>query len=257
MLVAHVAPFGHPAGTDPERFLLVAPYEPDPRRWRRLPWTNAYEPGSRHEIITAHEATRRSADGQTPVVFDGEVTVKTYRDVLAEYRTHPEAKSLGPDDNPCHRATIGLLSRRPVKVAAIHHIGKESNRIEEAMSGLFTDLDDVLAEYHDPARDPFQRLVVPVLRELPVAQVAAGARVSARTVKRARAQQAEKAVWIATNERGDQCGHHHSLARPVNALLQANGTPLPAHVRGAPRLRQARNLDQRTSARPGPPGAHR
>lgn len=81
--------------------------------------------------------------------------VKTYRDVLAEYQTHPETKSLGPDGQPCDRATVGLLSRRPVKVAAIHYIGKESNKIEEATSGLVTDLDDVLTEYFDPERDPF------------------------------------------------------------------------------------------------------
>jgi hypothetical protein len=33
LLSAHVAPFGHPAGYTPERFHLIAPFEPDPRRW--------------------------------------------------------------------------------------------------------------------------------------------------------------------------------------------------------------------------------
>jgi hypothetical protein len=117
------------------------------------------------------------------------VIVKTYRSVLDNYRTHPEAKSLGSDGTPCDRATVGRLSRRPVKAAAIHYIGKESNKIDEALSGLVTDLDDVLTEYRDPEQDPFKYLVVPIIRELTVAEVAAGADVSNRTVRRARAGQ--------------------------------------------------------------------
>jgi hypothetical protein len=52
-----------------------------------------------------------------------------------------------------------------------------------------TDLDDVLTEYRDPEQDPFKYLVVPVIRELTVAELAAGADVSNRTVRRARAGQ--------------------------------------------------------------------
>jgi hypothetical protein len=90
---------------------------------------------------------------------------------------------------PCRRATVGLLSRRPIKVAAIHHIGKESNRIEEAISGLVTSLDDVLTEYTDPEHDSYAQLAAPILREVPVAEVAAHAGVTQRTVRRARAGQ--------------------------------------------------------------------
>ena len=187
LLVAHA----HKPGLQglPERFLLVAPYESDPRKWRQLEWTNAYEPGSRYRIITEQEAKRRSIDGTAPVVFHGEVIVKTYRDVLDDYRTHPESKSLGTDDKPCDRATVGLLSRRPVKVAAVHYIGKESNEIEERESGLVRDLDDALTEYRNPEQDPLWQLAVSVLRAFPVAQTAAGAGVSERTVKRAYAGQ--------------------------------------------------------------------
>jgi hypothetical protein len=179
-LVAHVHEPGFQGSS--ERFLLVAPYESDPRKWRRLPWTNAYEPGSRYEIVPDNGEGEQLANAT-----DGRVIVKTYRSVLADYRTHPEAKSLGPDGKPCNRATVGLLSRRPVKVAAIHHIGKESNRIEDAQSGLVTDLDEVLTEYRAPERDPLWRLTIRALRTLPVEQTAANARVSERTVKRARA----------------------------------------------------------------------
>jgi hypothetical protein len=179
LLVAHA----HQPGLQalPERFLLVAPYESDPRKWRRLPWTNAYQPGSRYQI-----AHNRGGE-----LLDGFVYVKTYRDVLADYRTHPEAKSLGPDGEPCDRATIGRLSRRPVRVdaGAVHYIGKESNKIDEALSGLITDLDDVLTEYPNPAHDALRRLVAPIIRELPIREVATGTGVSVRTVKRARGGQ--------------------------------------------------------------------
>jgi hypothetical protein len=120
---------------------------------------------------------------------DGQVIVKTYRTVLDDYRTHPESKSLGPDGTPCDRQTVGLLTRRPVKLAAVHYIGKESNKIEEALSGLVADQDDELTEYREPGSDPLWQLAVRVLRELPVAQTAAGAGVSERTVQRARAGQ--------------------------------------------------------------------
>lgn len=145
--------------------------------------------------------------------------VKTYRSVLDEYRTHPETKSLGSDGKPCGKHTRGLLSRQPVKAAAVHYIGKESNKIEEALSGLVDDLDDVLTEYHNPAQNPFQRLVVPILRELPVAEVAAGAGVSARTVERARAGQP-----IGTTAQAKLTAHAITHAR---AQLHANGTRPP------------------------------
>jgi hypothetical protein len=168
----------------PERFLAVAPFEKDPGKWRRLPWSNAYEPGSRYEIVPDDRTGEQLA-----TAINGRVIVKTYRTVLDDYRTHPEAKSLGPDGRPCDRRTVGLLTRRPVRVAAIHYIGKEANKLDERESGLVADLDDVLTEYRNPEQDSFRRLVVPVLRELPVDRIAAAAGVSERTVKRARAGQ--------------------------------------------------------------------
>jgi hypothetical protein len=227
-----------------------------------------------------------------------EVRVKTHRDVLNEFRTHPEPKSLGPDGRPCHRGTVGWLSRRPVTPTSITYTGPQ-RKIEEAIVGLVTNPDEleqvyakerfapvselvrrVIESFGESATETAQRagvdrktvmkvrrgepldrirrealgrcaveearelvkaadpdakvrsvhaetlltrcleltghdtrslweLVCDVIRALPVEQVAAGAGVSTRTVKRARAQQAETAVWVATNERGDQCGHHH------------------------------------------------
>ena len=61
--------------------------------------------------------------------------VDTFADVLAKYETHPEAKSLGPNWEPCGRGTVGLLRRRPVTVGTIILIRKESNRLEERSRG--------------------------------------------------------------------------------------------------------------------------
>src|SRR5207244_8577994 len=104
LLVAHVAPGGHPAGADPKRVTLVAPYEPDPRRWRQLPWRNVYDPaGPTYTIINETLVSR----GGRPLPA-GVVGVKNFRDVLDAYRVHPEPKSLAPDGRPCARCTVGL-----------------------------------------------------------------------------------------------------------------------------------------------------
>ncbi|PZR67700.1 MAG: hypothetical protein DLM63_06010 [Solirubrobacterales bacterium] len=52
---------------------------------------------------------------------------------------------------------------------------------------MVTEIDHALTEYHDPEQGTLWQLVVRVLRELPVQQAVAGAEVSERTVKQARA----------------------------------------------------------------------
>ena len=42
MLSAQVADLGHPRGVDPQRFQLVAPYNPDPRQWLKMRWMDRY-----------------------------------------------------------------------------------------------------------------------------------------------------------------------------------------------------------------------
>lgn len=173
LLAAHVAPLGHPADADPTRFTLIAPYSRDHRQWRKLAWVNPYERGKGVYRITT--GRRRESSSL--------VRVKSYRDVLDAYRVHPEPKSLGPDGEPCDRATIGLLKRRPVALASLTHVGKESNLLEDIQGGLVSDENEVLIEYRDPARDPFRTLAVEVLRALPVRQVATEAGLGLTTVK--------------------------------------------------------------------------
>jgi hypothetical protein len=288
---ASVAPFGYPPDVDRERFSPIAPFEPDSRKWLDIEWTNHYRPGSRYRISTEPLGVSLEPD---------EVRIETYRHVLNDFRRHPEPKSLGPDGKPCHRATVGWLSRRPVTPTSITYTGPQ-RKIEEAMAGLVTDPDQVQKLYantqlaavsdlvrrtiesfqesaaatarragvsknsvlkmrhaepldrirreafdryaidrareflksadpnakvrmvHDETlltryleligheRRPLWEVVCDMIRTLPVEQVAAGAGISARTGERARTQRAEKAVRVATDERGDQCGHQHRL----------------------------------------------
>lgn len=53
-------------------------------------------------------------------------SLKSYRQALAQYHLHPEAKFLGGD-----YADSGILERRHIRAVSVEHIGKEANRWEE------------------------------------------------------------------------------------------------------------------------------
>jgi len=182
LLVAHVAPGGYPIGVDPKKFALVAPYEPDPRRWQDLPWRNVYDPTG-HTYRLGRSPIETGGIALPP----GVVGVKTYRDVLDAYRVRPEAKSLGPGGDPCRRDTLGLLSRRPVRALSITHVGKEANLIEEVAAGVVSGEEDVLVEYRKASDDEWDRTILPVLREMNVRETAAAAGISPSTLTRIRA----------------------------------------------------------------------
>ncbi len=176
LLVAHVRAFGHPEGVDPQRFQLVAPFERDPAKWLNLPWVDRSS-GTRYPI-----ATGESGDGE------GVARVKTYRDVLREFRGHPEAKSAGPDGRTCGRGTAGLLRRRQVRSVPelLAYVGKESNRLEEVEAGLGHDPEEVYTQYPDPRRDPWRALVQPVLKDIPAKRLAEETGLAMSTIKAAR-----------------------------------------------------------------------
>jgi hypothetical protein len=124
LLACHVRQFGHPPGTDPEHFHLVAPYESDPRKWLHGDWIDQYS-GKRYRITAAgHRGNRHTA------------RVKTHGDVLREYEFHPESKCADWNANPCGKQTVGLLQRPHVQIELIKYIGKESNRLEDVVSSL-------------------------------------------------------------------------------------------------------------------------
>src|SRR6266545_4957348 len=114
LLSAHVAPFGHPDGADPTRFHLVAPFNKEPRQWLKMKWTDLYS-GARYHIST-------SSDSGGP----GLARVKTYRDVLGEYRTHPEAKYTWPEWPCVHSADPGIAPTSPcLDPSASHYLHRQ------------------------------------------------------------------------------------------------------------------------------------
>lgn len=183
LLVAHVAPGGHPPGADPKHFALVAPYESDPTLWATLHWRNLHDPkGPTYRLVSESIIDRRGRSFP-----DGVVGVKTYAHVLNSYRKHPESKFIGPDGRVCSTRTVGLLSRMPVQALYVDHVGKETNMLDEVQADLIGDEGDVLPTYSSGRRAVWQKFVVPALRAMRAEDVAAASGVPLRTVRYARA----------------------------------------------------------------------
>ena len=174
LLSVQVADLGHPPGVDPTKpFHLVAPYHSDPRQWLKLAFTDRYsKKGATYHITTDDD------------VAEGVACVKTYGEVVEDYRWRPEHKSLAPDGQPCGGESTGLLRRRPVEVVRPVYVGKEANSLEEVEHLLIEDEDEIMNRYEDAAHDPFVRYVVPVLRGMPREQVLRVARLHPDSVKR-------------------------------------------------------------------------
>jgi hypothetical protein len=156
LVTCHVKQLGHPPGTDPEHFHLIAPYETNPRKWLKTTWINQYT-GDTFRITTAgYHGSRWSA------------RVKTYGEVLEEYEFHPESKCADKMGNPCDKQTIGLLNRRRIRVGTIKFIGKESNSLEDVEGGLVQSAQNVYTEYPDPSRDEWDTVIRPALKIPPL-----------------------------------------------------------------------------------------
>jgi hypothetical protein len=162
MLAAHVEHFGLPIGADPKRFQLVGPYDPDPHNWARMAWIDRHT-GDAYRVTVE--------DDENAHLHGGPVLVKTYGSVIEEYENHPEPKCAGADGKPCSQRTTGLLQRRHVRIGKIVPIGKESNKLEEALAGLIHDERDVIAEYPDPKRSEWLTETVPILNTIPTSEL--------------------------------------------------------------------------------------
>jgi len=111
---AYREPHGNLRGIQPIR--PVAPYDPNPENWPRLPW---------RDLHTGEPVRLTWSKKRTYSV--SELPVQTYGDVVARYLRHPEAKADGGDG-------AGVLQPLHVVVTDPHQIrtiGKEANRIEE------------------------------------------------------------------------------------------------------------------------------
>lgn len=173
----HVSPFGHPDGVDPEKYHLVSPYDPDPRKWLEREWIDQYT-GKRFRVTT------RGPHGSRDTA-----RVKTYGEVVTEYEFHPESKCADAAGSACDKQTIGLLGRRRIKIDQIKCIGKESNSLENVDAGLAHDEKNAYAEYVDPKRDEWTTKIQPALKKplLAVLVRACGKRLSRRELIELRA----------------------------------------------------------------------
>jgi hypothetical protein len=154
LLACHVRQLGHPTGADPERFHLIAPYEPDSHRWLKMPWLDQYSAKTYRITTAGNHGMRQTA------------RVKTYGEVLREYEFHPESKCADACGNPCEKQTVGLLQRRHVHIDLIKYIGKESNSLEDVEAGLIHSEHGVYTEYPDPRRNEWQTKILPALKRL-------------------------------------------------------------------------------------------
>ena len=111
---------GFPANIDPEHFRLVAPFESDQTKWTNLKCINIADPKDRRSY--------RFTTSFTSSEFGKRAVVETFENLFYRYMQHPEAKSLGPDGEPCKGDTRGLLGRAHIVAGKHRRIGKESDR---------------------------------------------------------------------------------------------------------------------------------
>jgi hypothetical protein len=153
LLTAHVIPEGQPNHVDPEKFHLVKPYDPDPRKWLQQEWIDQHSQ-KKYRITTRGNCGTRWA-----------ARVKTYGKLISEYEFHPESKCADEAGNPCGRQTVGQLQRRHIKVDEIKFIGKESNSLESVDEGMIHSEKDINTEYSDPKRSEWVIKIRPALRK--------------------------------------------------------------------------------------------
>jgi len=171
---------------DPERFHLIAPYDGNPACWEDLSWRNLHDPhGPTYRAITTRwDRTQHDRDQPADLV-----QLQSYRHVLLAYTRHPEHKADGPDGARCGSDTAGLLRRRTVQLANLHHIGKEANRLDDIEAGIISSQDEVLTNYSDPTA-AFVELVIPALESYSTGQLAEHTGLSEREIQRVRAASA-------------------------------------------------------------------
>ena len=152
-----VGALNKPLGRASKPFHLVAPYDKTQAAWIATTYVDIYSDRD-YEISTTN--------------FSSQVAkVRTYRDLARTYLDHPDPRRLDSTGQQCRRQTKGWL--RPRHIHAIHteQIGKETNRLEEHQAGLVDNPADQLTRYKAGTRDPWARLVLPVLHHIGQAEL--------------------------------------------------------------------------------------
>jgi len=182
----HPGGFGmlaHPAEDDGARRMPAASFEPRPTRWAGLDWYDRHS-GRAIDVTTADptEEPERFATS----LASGALRIRTLGEALARYRGRPEHKSLAPDGSPADAGVRGLMRRRPVHSIPAQTLltGKEGNKLVERELGLEDDPRSYRTDY-GLRQDPWERLVVPVLRRMGVAALLDRGLGSASALRRA------------------------------------------------------------------------
>jgi hypothetical protein len=106
---------GYPKGFDKSTFVFITPYESNSKKWKSLTGINLLD-GRSYEISLEPDPN------QDKVLPD------SFRILLRNYLTRPEAKSLGPNGEPCTGKTSGVLQRSHITVSRLVPVGKETDR---------------------------------------------------------------------------------------------------------------------------------
>lgn len=101
-----------------EKILLICAFSSDQERWIDLECINVHD-GKKYRMVDCKEVDK---------IPENTVFPSQFARLLIDYQEHPEAKSLGPDGNPCKADTRGLLRRAHVIAGEIRYVGKETDR---------------------------------------------------------------------------------------------------------------------------------
>src|SRR5581483_5934659 len=116
MMLPQLSPYGYPQSVDRNKFTLITSFTSERDQWMRSKCVNIHD-----EQSSVYELTD-DYDGRRGVV-------KNFFMLLDSYQNHPEAKSLGPDGQPCDADTRGVLKRAHVTANwPLIPIGKESDK---------------------------------------------------------------------------------------------------------------------------------
>jgi hypothetical protein len=116
MMLPQISRFGCPQNVDPNKFTLITPFSSERKEWMNSKCINIHDYQSPVYELTNEYDGRRALP-------------KNFFMLLDSYQNHPEAKSLGPDGNPCDFDTRGVLRRAHITVNwPPVYIGKESDR---------------------------------------------------------------------------------------------------------------------------------
>jgi hypothetical protein len=161
----------------------IAPYERDPEKRERAAWFDA-------------RTEKRITLTTSQYVWDGAHRVQTYAEILERHWEHPERKSGTADGQPCRWDTRGLLHRLHLEaITPSRAIGKESNRMEDAVLGVHPDPEHFYQEYEEraveeqssyreyAAGDDLQEALRLLWHDLPLADLAKDAHVCDDTLR--------------------------------------------------------------------------